>query len=142
MTRKPVIVRRVLGWGVVVGLFLTLYGAPTAGAQTGVSPAAVAAPTTTPPPYVNVVVSYCWCPDVAKMVPSDVTVAQQLGEQVIIVNQLSEEADLIDQQGAVAARVAPGASAPLQLPGPGTYRYVLVSPPSPNPAVLTVHAQG
>jgi hypothetical protein len=141
LTHKPVIVRRVLGCGVVVALFLGLYGAPIVWAQAGPSPAPAAAPfpTPTPPGLVTIVISYCWCPDVAKMVPSEVTVSQ--GELVVVRNDLSAEAVLADRQGQVAAMIAPGASAPLQPPGPGTYVYVLVSPQSPNPPVLTVHVQ-
>jgi hypothetical protein len=139
LTRKPVIVRRVFGCAVIVALFLGLYGAPIARAQTGPSPSPAATPIPTPPALVTVFVSYCWCPDVAKMVPSEVTVSQ--GERLVVTNDLSAEAVLADELGRVVAVIAPGASAPLQLPGPGTYVYVLVSPQSPNPPVLTVQVQ-
>jgi hypothetical protein len=119
---------------VIVALFLGLYGAPIARAQTGSSPAPL--PT---PALVTVLISYCWCPDVAEVVPRDVAVSQ--GELVVVTNALSVEAVLANQQGQVVAMIAPGASGQLQLPGPGTYVYVLVSPQSPRPPTLTVHVR-
>ena len=86
-------------------------------------------------------ISYCWCPELGKFDPEQVAV-DPAAPVVLVANGLREEAVLTDATGRVVLRIPGGAQAPLRLPGPGTYAYMLAAPPSPETPPLIVRVGG
>ena len=72
--------------------------------------------------------------------PGNVETNPRVGFQVGVVNTLPVEVDLVDQTGALAAAIPPGATGQLAVPGPGQFAYTVVSPQLISPPTLTVTA--
>ena len=132
MSRTPLI-RRILVCFLAAGLLLGVHGGSPAPA-----PALALDCTIQPCTGPVVLISYCWCPEVARFDPEQVDV-EPVGDPALqVVNGLKTEAVLIDDAGRVVLRLPAGAAEPLRLPGPGTYAYSLALPRSPDTPPLVV----
>ncbi|HEY7199235.1 MAG TPA: hypothetical protein VIC57_03435 [Candidatus Dormibacteraeota bacterium] len=131
MSRTPLI-GRILACGFAAALLLGAHGGSPA-------PPALALDCTIQPCTGPVVlISYCWCPEVARFDPEQVDVEPVGDPAVQVVNGLKTDVVLIDAAGRVVLRLPAGAAAPLRLPGPGTYAYTLALPRSPDTPPLVV----
>jgi hypothetical protein len=138
---KLSIVRHVLGICLVLALLAAPGSVSVAHAQApGPVPRGPLGPCG-PIPCVEVdyLANWCWCPEqVVLFDPGDVQTSARFGFQVGVVNNLPVEVDLVDQTGALAAEIPPGATGQLAVPGPGKFAYTVVAPQLISPPTLTV----
>jgi hypothetical protein len=141
---KLSIVRHVLGICLVLALLAAPGSVSVAHAQApGAVPRAPLGPCgPIPCAEVYYLANWCWCPEqVVLFDPGEVETGPRFGFQVGVVNNLPVEVDLVDQTGALAAEIPPGAMGQLNVRGPGKYAYTVVSPQLISPPTLTVVAQ-
>jgi hypothetical protein len=131
---KQSVVRRVVGCGLALGLVVWVGGTPVADAQEPQGPCAQI-----PCASLTTDSTWCWCPDQRLSFSTDpVATDPRAGYEVGVDNRLPIEVDLVDQSGAVAATIPPGATGRLAVPGPGQHAYTVTAPRVLNPPVLTV----
>lgn len=142
MSPLPAVPRRILVLVAVVGLFLGLYGTSLARAEgpvAGPTPTPSAAQTAVASPVMGyyLFISYCWCPDEIAFSQTQIVIDPAQGP-LVFQDNLQDPAVVIDERGAVVARIKPEGVAIVRLTGTGTHRYQLVAPKQDPPPAVTV----
>jgi hypothetical protein len=92
------------------------------------------------PPIIQIVVCD-WCNPVQLVFsPDQIDVYPAEGDIFETDNHSRSDVAIVDATGRLVADIGPGGSGRIEVPGAGTYQYLIASPRSATPSVLTVVA--